>query len=219
MTLSAVVVTYRRLANLGQVLEGWLRETPDVWLCDCSREGFKTTLPVNIIRAWPDPGNRIRHAVALLTKGDLVVKADDDIVPLAGLGAAFVRNYEAHGEAIYGIHGRRFLGPLYYRQTAMSGPGNTRQTTKVDFVGVITCAPRKYLPMDLRACASEVEDLYWQMAYYPAVPKYVIPAAELVKHLPESFDAGRLCGTKDARRVRQAFYETWYRKNYAGRRA
>lgn len=218
MTVSVVVVSYRRQAHLEEILAAWTKQSPDVWLCDCSKDGFKTTLPVNIIRAVPDPGNKIRHAVALLTSGDLVVKADDDLVPLPGLVERFVKAYEAHGEAIYGIHGRIFLGPRYYLQTKMWGPGNTKAITPVDFVGVITCAPRKYLPMDLRGCGTEVEDLFWQMAAYPSVKKFVVPAGGLVRHLPESFDQGRLCGTRASREIRQRFYGAWYAKNYAGRK-
>jgi hypothetical protein len=217
MTVSVVVVTYRRLAHLGEILEAWLKETPDVWLCDCSKDGYKCSLPVNIVHARPDPGNRIRHAVATLTSGDMVFKADDDIVPLPGLVDQFRRAFDQYGDAIYGIHGRKFLGPRYYAQTRMWGPGNTKVITPVDFVGVITCAPRKYLAMDLRGCGSEVEDLYWQMAGFPSVKKFVVPAAGLVKHLPESFDKGRLCGTKESRVIRQRFYQAWYEKNYAGR--
>ena len=214
MKLSAVIVTYRRLERLAEVLEGWLTITPDVWLCDCSAQGFKTSLPVKMIRAWPDPGNRIRHAVATLTSGDLIFKADDDLVPLAGLADQFLEAFAAHGDGIYGIHGRRFQGPRYYAQTKMFGTGNTKTLSRVDFVGVTTMAPRKYLAMDLRGCMNEIEDLYWQMAYYPKVPKWVIPQAK-VRRLPESFDPQRLCGSRKAREIRERFYRAWYMKNYA----
>lgn len=216
MKISAVVVTYRRLEKLGQVLEGWLALTDDVWLCDCSPAGYKTDLPVKILQARPDPGNRLRHAAATLTSGDLVFKADDDLVPLPGLEQDFLRAFEEKGDGIYGIHGRQFQGPHYYGQTRMWGTGNTRALTKVDFVGVLTMTPRKYLAMDLRGCGSEVEDLFWQMACYPQVPKWVVPTAH-VRRLPESFDAGRLCGDPRGRQVRQRFYETWWTRNYRRR--
>ena len=136
-SISAVVVTYRRTKNIEMILGAWLHETKDVWLCDCTEGGFQTKLPVNIIRATPDPGNRIRHAVALLTKGDLVIKADDDIVPLPGLAADFIRNYEQFGEAIYGIHGRTFKGERYYLDTRLCGGKNVGQTD----AGKIDSAP------------------------------------------------------------------------------
>ena len=213
MKISVVVVSYRRLARLEEILAAWLKETPDVWLCDCSKEGFQTKLPVKIIRATPDPGNRIRHAVALLTSGELVIKADDDIIPLPGLAKAFAENYQKYGEAIYGVHGRIFSGPGYYKNSRLYGGKNVGETKQVHFVGVITCAPRPVLPMDLHGCASEVEDLFWQMRCYPKARKFVI-ATDRFRNLPECKDQGRLCGTPASRKVRREFYTRWYERNY-----
>ena len=216
MRTSVVVVTYRRLNRIDEILAAWLKETPDVWLCDCSREGFKTALPAKIIRAVPDPGNRIRHAVALMADGDLVIKADDDIVPLPGLAADFAKAHAAHGDAIYGIHGRAFRGERYYVDTRLIGAKTLKEPRAVDFVGVITCAPRQYLPMDLKDCESGVEDLFWQMKCYPKAAKYVI-ATDKFRNLAECRDAGRLCGTPESRNVRRKFYTDWYRRNYRGK--
>ena len=217
MTVSVVVVSYRRQAHLEAILAAWLAETPDVWLCDCSKDGFKTMLPVKVVRAWPDPGNKIRHAVSLMTQGDLVIKADDDLMPKPGFAKQFVDAHAKLDDAIYGIHGRRFLGPHYYGNTRMFGPGNAVGIIEVDFVGVITCTPRRYLPMDLRRCRNEVEDLYWQMECYPQVKKYVV-ATRNVHHFPESGDAERLCAPGPSRQIRQNYYHEWWVKNYAGKR-
>lgn len=212
-TLSVVVVSYRRRERLTSILEGWLRETPDVWLCDCGEIPFKADLPVHFIHASPDPGNRIRHAIALMTSGDLVIKADDDISPLPGLGAEFIAAHKQWGDAIYGIHGRIFTGSNYYGQTLMVGAGKTKKITAVDFVGVITAAPRVFLPMDLNGCRSEYEDLFWQMKCFPNAHKYVMPTNNIL-HLPESFDTQRLCGGPKSRIIRQCFYAEMYNENY-----
>jgi hypothetical protein len=217
MNLSAVVVTYRRLKRLNMILEAWLRETPDVWLCDCSAEGFKTDLPINYVYAKPDPGNRIRHAVALMTSGTWVVKADDDIVPHAGLGADFVKWGEQLGPCIMGVHGRTFQGPDYYRNTTLYGAKAQQVPIPVDFVGVITCSARHFLAMDLKKCQTEVEDLYWQMARYSKAPKFVIPTKHF-QNMDECRDHGRLCGTAPSRSIRKEFYTAWYAKEYAGRK-
>ena len=203
MKLSVVVVTYRRLNRLHQILTAWLKETPDVWLCDCSKEGFKTNLPINYIYARPDPGNKIRHAVALLTSGDWVVKADDDIVPHHGLGADFVKYGTELGPCIMGVHGRTFHGPRYYNDTKMHSSKALVKPQKVDFVGVITCSSRNFLAMDLKKCQTEVEDLYWQMARHRRANKYVIPTKHF-QNLQESKDRGRLCGTAPSSRARRA---------------
>jgi len=225
MNVSVVVVTYRRLESLDKILAAWLNETPDVWLCDCSPGGFNTTLPIKIIRAMPDPGNKIRHAVATLTEGDIVIKADDDIIPFPGLAEDFVINMKKYGPAILSVHGRKFRGPSYYSNTVMFGSkgvekqiyNNAVEPQEVDFVGVITCAPRMYLGMDLRGCKTEIEDLYWQMGEYPDAKKYVIPTLNYT-NLPESKDEQRLCapGTQ-SRIIRQAYYKKMYEANYADR--
>jgi hypothetical protein len=210
MTVSVVVVTYRRLDRLAEVLQSWLNETSDVWCCDCSSEGFKTDLPVKIVRAFPDPGSKIRHAVAMLTDGDYVIKADDDIKPLPGL-VADLRQWNMQG--IVGIHGRFFNGPDYYKDTVMLTGNNISAPVKVNFLGLITCSPRKYLAMDLQGCESAIEDLYWLNWYYPKVKKWVIPTANY-EILPSSKDPLRLCANKAARALRQEFYQQCYERFY-----
>jgi hypothetical protein len=217
MNLSVVVVTYRRLNRLHAILTAWLQETADVWLCDCSAEGYKTTLPIHYIYAKPDPGNRIRHAIALLTSGTWVIKADDDIVPHQGLGADFLKWGEQLGPCIMGIHGRIFHGPDYYRDTKLYGAKGQQVPLPVDFVGVITCSSRHFLPMDLRRCQTEVEDLYWQMAKFPKAPKFVIPTSNF-QNMDECRDSGRLCGIAPSKAIRKNFYKAFYEKEYAGRK-
>jgi glycosyltransferase involved in cell wall biosynthesis len=211
MNVSVVVVTYRRLDRLGEVLQAWLNETPDVWLCDCSKEGFKTDLPIHIVRAWPDPGSKIRHAVALLTEGDYVIKADDDIKPLPGLVKDFLKC--GFKLAIMGVHGRNFLGPDYYKDTVMITGRDISELTPVDFLGLITCSPRRYLAMDLRGCESAIEDLYWLNYYNNETPKIVIPTKNY-EILPSSKDPLRLCANRAARAYRQEFYRQCFEEFY-----
>ena len=214
MNASVVLVTYRRLGSLEAIIKAWLSETPDVWLCDCSPNGIKPS-GINYVRFSPDPGNRVRHAISLLTQGDLVVKADDDVIPKPGLMADFERNMAELGPAILGIHGRIFHGPSYYHNTKHFGAKTIQKPLRVHFVGVVTCSPRLYLPMDLRRCATEVEDLYWQMACYPKAKKYVIKTDKFA-NLSESKDAGRLCANGQARKIRESFYRKYYQEHFSG---
>ena len=215
MKVSVVIVTYRRFDNLRRIIDTWLAETPDVWLCDCSENGVPFSVSdVHHCRFYPDPGNRVRHAVATLTSGDIVIKADDDILPRPGLAADFVKHMGTLGPSILGIHGRIFRGPRYYGNTKHYGSKSITKPLRVHFVGVTTCAPREYLAMDLRGCDTETEDLYWQMKCYPKVPKYVIQTDKFM-NLPESKDSGRLCQSPKARAVRERFYREYYLKHYA----
>jgi hypothetical protein len=203
------------MEHLSEILAAWLKQSQDVWLCDCSAAGAKGLPPgVKIVRFVPDPGNRVRHSVATLTSGDIVIKADDDVMPAAGLADDFARNMEKIGPAILGIHGRTFHGRDYYRDTELFSAKHIGDKPKrVDFVGVVTCAPRAFLAMDLRRCDSQIEDLYWQMECYPKIPKYIIPTTHF-ENLPESRDAGRLCGDRPARLIRRQYFERWYIRNY-----
>lgn len=210
--VSVVIVTYRRLQRLESILRAWLDQTPDVWLCDCSYEGFlhgdlrrEGVLPIKYIRAFPDPGNRIRHAIATITQGDFVIKADDDILPMPGLIDDF-REYAAEfKDSILGIHGRLFSGPDYYKDTIMITGKGIKRPQAVDFLGVLTFSPRQFLPMDLRGCETPIEDLWWGNIMYPGVPKIVIPSNKY-ESMSESKDPERLCANKNAREMRQKFY-------------
>lgn len=213
MNISAVVVTYRRLAQMDQVLRAWLAVTPDVWLADCSGR-FTTTLPVTLVTFKPDIGNRTRHALATMTEGDFVIKADDDVVPKPGLADDFLRNYEKiGGDGILGLIGRQFRGPVYYGQTRFFRASRLLEPLRVDFVGGCTFSPRKYLAFDLAGCLSPIEDLFWQMKAFPKAGKWVIPSLNY-QNLPEPKTLG-LCHDPKARLIREAFYNEYYMKFYA----
>jgi len=214
MRTSVIVVSFRRLARLRRILEAWQNETHDVWLCDCSESGIQDVPDgVRVVRFRPDPGNRVRHAVALLTSGDLVIKADDDVMPRPGLVADFEAAEAMTRPAILGIHGRTFHGPDYYRDTRIVSAQTVQEPTRVDFVGVMTAAPRPFLAMDLAGCETPIEDLYWQMEKYPGVRKFVIPTNKF-QTLQESRDAGRLCASSEARAVRKRYYAIQWVRNY-----
>ena len=152
--------------------------------------------------------------MALLTSGDIVIKADDDIMPLPGLVHDFIHWHEALGPCVTGIHGRTFHGPDYYHDTKMHAAHKQTVPLKVDFLGIITCADRKFLAMDLRECGTDIEDLYWHNHCYPRAPKYVIPTKAYDNTLPESRDSGRLCADVPGRAVRRAFYTQCWQEHY-----
>jgi len=214
-TASVVVVTYRRMAHLQEIMQAWCKQSADVWLCDCSKDGIDFDHNgFNYARFWPDPGNKVRHAVATLTDGDICIKADDDIMPLPGLADDFLRSWDELGDCIMGIHGRIFRGEDYYRDTVMVAGHMHAKPVRVDFLGVITCAPRPFLGMDLRGCETPIEDIYWHNHTFPNVPKYVIPTKAYNNHLPDSRDPERLCANKAARAIRRAYYREIYLRSY-----
>ena len=209
--VSVVVATYRRLASLDKILKAWLEQSEDVWLADSSSQ-FYTSLPVHHVQFAPDPGNATRHALSLLTTGDYVIKADDDVMPQPGLITDFLAHTRLGG--ILGLMGRTFHGGLYYGKTTPCRAREIPQPKRVDMVGIVTFTAREHLAFDLKGCTSPIEDLFWQMKVFPAVPKYVIPTDKYIQ-LPESDDAECLFRNGVARKEREAFYGEWYKRNYA----
>lgn len=212
---SVVVVTCRRIARVPEILAAWLKQTSDVWLCDCSPRGVPgIPVGVHVARFSPDPGNKVRHAVALLTEGNLVIKADDDIMPLPGLIADFQKWREKLGPCIMGIHGRTFNGPDYYRDTTLYAAHMLAEPMRVDFLGIITCADRRFLEMDLRGCGTPIEDLFWHNYRHVGAPKFIVPTKAYNNNLPESRDAGRLCANQPGRTERRVFYTQCWERSY-----
>ena len=213
MNISVVVLTHRRYKDLDIVLKAWLSETSDVWLCDCG-PGYKTSLPVNIVHFHPDCGSRSRHAIALLTSGDFVIKADDDVMPFPGFVNDIHNGWvESSSNSICGVIGRRFNGESYYKNTAFCASNKIDKIQTVDFVGVITFSPREYLAFDLKDCQTPIEDLYWQMKAFSDIPKYVV-STKRYKNLPSSHDSDCLFHDEKAREIREKFYKEWYNINY-----
>jgi len=210
--VSVVIVSYRRKANLERIIKAWLEQTPDVWLCDCG-VNLRTDLPIKIIKFNPDPGNKVRHAISLLTSGDYVIKADDDFLPKPGLINDFLKWYKT---GIIGIHGRKFLGKSYYRNTRATESKKVDKMTEVDFVGICTFTSRAYLAFDFKGCLTPIEDLFWQMKAFPDIKKWIIPTKNYEK-LKESNDKDCLFYNSTARQIREKFYNKYYLENYRSR--
>lgn len=211
--VSVVVCTYRRLANIERILQAWLQQTPDVWLADSSGK-FQTKLPINHVRFSPDPGNKTWHAVALLTDGDFVIKACDDVLPQAGLIQDLTDGWQTVGGGMVGIYGRKLNGPSYYKNTESVSANKIFSPQQVGFIGNSTLTPREYLAFDLKGCLSPLEDIFWHMKAFPGVPKWIIPTKKYT-NLPESHDKNCLFFNKGARDIREKFYREYYLKNYS----
>jgi len=210
--ISVVIVAYRRLETLEAVLNAWLKQADEVYLCDCS-DKFETKLPITHVRFHPDLGNKTRHAVALLTSGEFVIKADDDVLPKDGLTKDFLKAWNITGKGILGLLGRRFHGESYYKNTSSLRASKLNILQRADFVGVVTFTSRDFLSFDLAGCSSPIEDLFWQMKCYPEIPKWVVPTKNY-ENLPTAIDSACLFYNQKARQTREGFYREYYLKNY-----
>lgn len=217
INISVVIPFYRRIETINKVVESWKKLVParQIWVCDSSP--FKLDMAdVNVVKFNIDPGNKTRHSVALLTEGDFVIKADDDLIPLPGIIDDFLIQYNAVNGGIFGVIGRIFNGISYYKNTSFCRASKLTKPHEVDFVGVMTFSPRRYLAFDLRGCLTPIEDLFWQMKAYPNVRKYVVASAKY-RNLPACNDGKDLFHNPKARKIRERFYGEYYKLYYQNR--
>jgi len=202
--VSVVTVTYRRLDSLEMILRAWLKEVDEVVLCDCSNK-FKTTLPIIHVKFNKDLGNKTMHAMALLTQGDFVVLADDDVLPKPGLVQDLYSGYERVGEdCIIGVMGRRFQNIDDYWKTNQIWSHKINKPVQVDMLGICYFSPRRYLVYDFKDMKNSINDLYWTSYVMRDVKKYVVPTKNL-EHLPIAFEEG-IWTNENRQKFRCAYY-------------
>ena len=152
-TVSAIITTYRRYATLDEVVASWLAPpVAQLWVLD-GGAGYKPRVmadPRLLVFLMPaDLGTKMDYAFALLTEGDLVCLADDDIVVSPGFLPDLERCGAERG-GIVGVIGRTFHGPVYWGQTKFFRASDLLEPARVGFVGCIYLAPRELFGVDVR---------------------------------------------------------------------
>lgn len=216
-TISAIITTYRRYATLDEVVASWLAQPVDqVWVLDGGgkyKPGVMADPRLLVFRMPADLGTKMDYAFALLTEGDLVVLADDDVVVQPGFLEDLERCRAERG-GIVGVIGRHFCGPKYWGDTLFFRSSDLKAPVRVGFVGCVYLAARELFGFDVRGCPRNCDDLWWQMRAQPDVPKHVAPTARY-KNLPTASDPGAMYHTPRLRAQREAFYKEHYLKTYA----
>jgi len=218
-TVSVVITTYHpaRRAGLDTILRKWLANpVEEVWVLDGSGQ-FKSTVsdPRLLVFNMPkDLGPGMDYAMAALTQGDLVVLADDDVLPGPGLVAEMADGWAKTGRGLVGLIGRTFHGPLYKGDTKFYAARNVDEPVRVGFVGVVILAERSYLGFDVRGLTRNADDLFWQMQVFPKVGKWVAPAKDYLNTPEASDNCSAMYRTLALKEERQAYYEKWWRQNY-----
>lgn len=216
MTTSVIITTYRRFDDLDKIVLAWLGEpVVEVWLIDGSGK-FKSNISDErfLLFSMPkDLGTKMDYAMGLLTTGDMIILADDDLLPNPGLVEDLHKGMKDTKADIVGIHGRTFLGPNYRKHTNCFIADRITAPTRVAFCGVVLMLSRELLGFDLRGMEPSWDDLWLCMKAWPRKIKYVIPTKKW-KNMPAAFDALSHFRDKDIRKVREGFYTEWYNRNY-----
>lgn len=219
-TISVIITTYRRYLTLDRVIAGWLDQPADqVWVLDGGGK-YRTRHqdPRLVLFNLPvDLGTKMDYAFALLTEGDLVCLADDDLVVKPGLLEDLYSVWKLK-TGIVGLLGRTFHGPVYWGNTMFYRASLLAEPQRVDFCGVVYFASRDLFGFDLRGLPRNCDDLWWQMKVHPYVPKHVAATAKY-ENLPVASDSTAMYKNPELRRQREEFYKTYYTMYYANREA
>lgn len=222
LSLSAIITTYRRMDTIGDVCRAWLTQPADqVWLIDGSggkarKQLGKGVMECNRFEYWPlhrDHGTRTDYAMAHLTDGDIIILADDDVVPEEGFTEQLWKGMSATEADIVGIIGRTFHGPRYYHDTKYCRADAIREPVRVGFVGVVCMARRYMFGFDTRGMGRNIDDLWWQMEHFPDATKMVIPT-KAYRDLP-SAKHGMFHDRGELHKQREHFYRECYEEHYA----
>jgi hypothetical protein len=217
--ISVLVTTCARYTTLLEVMKGWLGQSgvDDLWLLDCGGK-----LPSSLHGGWGrsviwtlplDPGTKTDYVMALLTEGDIIILADDDVLVDKGFVQDLYNCWAVEG-GIIGIIGRTFHGPTYWGGTRFYRASLVSLPTRVGFAGVICMAGRELFGFDVRGCPRNCDDLWWQMKIHPDVPKHVAPTKRY-KNLRVASDGTAMYKQPKLSVQREAFYREHYLKTYA----
>lgn len=218
-SISVIITTYIRFKNLDRIIGAWLREPIDqLWVLDGSGR-FRSSIKDQrfVLFSLPvDLGPKMDYAFALLTEGDIIILADDDVLIKDGFVSDLYRGWIEVGGGIVGIIGRKFNGPTYWGDTQFFRSSLLKAPQRVDFVGVVYFSPRKHFGFDVRGLPRNCDDLWWEMKVHPEVPKFVVPTTRYA-NLPEASDESAMYKNPRLRRQREYFYREYYLLNYAKR--
>lgn len=223
-TVSVIVTTYapERRDTIEAVCLGWLNQPVEqVWLVDGHGGAIRHICAEDPrFEHWRlprDHGTRTDYALAHLTDGDVIILADDDVLPHRGLCMDLVYSLFANVAGITGLVGRTFHGPDYHEDTTWYGANKITEPVRVGFCGVVMAAHRKHFGFDTRGMGRNVDDLWWQIRCKPDVVKVVVPTKKY-ENLPCS-RKGMFHDQGDLRDARRAFYQAEYERTYgpAGR--
>jgi len=215
--ISVLITTYRRFKNLKSIFRAWLQQPVDqVWIIN-GNPGVTLDWgqpPKSMVINMPcDLGTKMDYVFALLTEGDFVILADDDVLPLPGFTDDLLRGWRLVGGGIVGIIGRTFHGPTYWGNTKFYKSSLITKPVRVGFCGVVYFAPRDYFGFDVRGLPRNCDDLWWQMRIFPNISKHVIPTVNY-KNLPEASDQSAMYKNPVLRQQRERFYKAQYLKTY-----
>jgi len=204
--VSLLIPVYKRFNSLPAIIDAWLPQVNELLVWDNSIGEWDPDLSlfandkITIVAGNKNYGGQIKFMAPILLKNELVLIADDDIVPEEGFvdELLFYWNSIPHpvNEKIISIFGKDYqirqnketemqeLDQTFYtaRKKFKNGP-STKVTHigQVDFVGRLYFGVRRNFVTDMSGCDRLLDDLWWirQLSRFNTDCKmYVVPATK-----------------------------------------
>ena len=201
--ISVILTCHQRFNKFEGIILGWLEQrlVTEVIIVDNSGT-FKTRLPdTTVFSISKNLGPQAKYPFSFMAKNRWVLFADDDIMPIYGIGSDLWRHRHL---GVVGVIGRVFDGKSYYTSTGVRGE-NIKEPKKVDGLGGgCTLAPRELGNVNVMDCPGmEVDDWWWETNFEKDL--FVIPTDKYI-FLKEGKEG--LHKTKKCKEMREEFYET-----------
>lgn len=180
MSVSVIILCYKRFKHLSTVVEAWRACGADeiiIWDESPTGEGRLTPNVDQYIYSSYNHGSHVKFKIGLLAGGRQLIVADDDLYPLdtvQSLGHWHDRLSARHkADCVVGCYGRQ-LGPGY-RSHPVVNSNKLTEPVKVSFLGRMYCGSRELLahPCILGCSDQRMDDLHWSI--HIGCDLYVVP--------------------------------------------
>lgn len=210
MKVSLVSVCYQRFDRYEEILSEWMKQADEILVFDNSGK-FKTDLDVTVISSTRNFGPQGKYPLGLYARNNIVMFADDDIMPKPGLVEDYLKYYK-HKYAI-GILGRVFDGKSYYGTEGSTGYWGHEidKLQQVDWLGGgLTMVSRGLCGVPVMECPHmTIDDMWWEHHFPENIEMYVIPT-DKYEFLEEGYKDDALHKSDEIVKYREEYYKKWF---------
>lgn len=210
--ISVILTCFRRFENLAAIMAAWKAEPEVDELILWDNSGSQLIVPDDSAADWHirsslNFGARSRYLIAPAAKNEIIMLADDDLMPGPGLVADMLRMHCR--DQMTSTGGRIFTGG-YYQSRRVDADNITVVYANVDFVLTHACMVYKehLLGFDCSAISWACDDLYVQGHLRNL--QYVVPRTSRYRILPEASDENALCAQPGATEEKERVWREYY---------
>lgn len=212
--VTVALLYWKRAENFDKILKSWLTqdEVNQVIIWDNSGNFRTDHENVLVISASQNLNSRWRFLLAQLSKNDLIILADDDVLVEKGIVKDFLKYFSR--DKVVGIMGRNFTNETYYTSPIIYA-GEIQTPTQIDYLcsNCILTHRNNCLNIDYRKLPTDLMDDWWweHQLLERGVSCWVIPT-EKAHLLPEGdYPLAQHLDPK-MKKIREYYFRKWVKK-------